>query len=222
MTRSQCGKKTYWLSLRVCRTPVPLFRGGPYHGGACRAGSREHIYIYIYIYVYLYMYGSLEELCTRAVCQGFATSSRPKAPKRPKGKRKTTAIQAGKTKTPRELRQLRKHAANAFCHGGFVMKCHDCVFFCGFFHFLLGLGNDPKTGYDGYDPQKHPPTNQEIQGFPSLGLASMSAVGPNVWRPVGNAENGEVFLGYPRLTHVQHNIWELLHLSGHLVYTYFL
>ena len=107
-----------------------------------------YIYIYIYIYVYLYMYGGLEELCIRAVGQGFATSSRQKAPKRPKGKRKTTAIQAGKTKTPRELRQLRKHAAKAFCHGGFVMKCHDF-----FFHFLLGLGNDPNLGYDGYDPQ---------------------------------------------------------------------
>ena len=91
-----------------------------------------------------------------------------------------------------------------------MMKCHDCVFW----------GMIPTSGMT-YDPQKHPPTNQEIFRD-SLGLASMSAVGPNVWRPVGNVENGEVFLGYPRLTHVQHNIWELLHPSGHLVYTYFL
>ena len=28
MTRLCVSKKTYWLSLRVCRTPVPLFRGG--------------------------------------------------------------------------------------------------------------------------------------------------------------------------------------------------
>ena len=39
MTRLCVSKKTYWLSLRVCRTPVPLFRGG-----ACQTWI---IYIYI-------------------------------------------------------------------------------------------------------------------------------------------------------------------------------
>ena len=34
MTRLCVSKKTHWLSLRVCRTSVPLFRGGPAKPGS--------------------------------------------------------------------------------------------------------------------------------------------------------------------------------------------
>ena len=51
MTRLCVSKKTHWLSLRVCRTSVPLFRGGgedvtgggDVHVTNLRGGSVKHV-----------------------------------------------------------------------------------------------------------------------------------------------------------------------------------